>query len=167
MKFHRSRDADGNDAKSSRTREKKALVREKTEAETLLQTEWTDSLQEMLKLSLSTGKVLLILEMKLARLETANNKLAEALEQEENTEAMEQFQTTLDEESELIEDTIGKIAQLKIMKEEIEKRRKDLEGLENQDLVQRVTRVQEQMDRLQSVQPPTSLRIYYLDPLHW
>ena len=43
------------------------------------------------------------------------------------------------------------------MKEEIEKRRKDLEGLENQDLVQRVTRVQEQMDRLQSVQPPTSL----------
>lgn len=143
--------------KSSRTREKKALVREKTEAETLLQTEWTDSQQEMLKLSLSTGKVLLSLETKLARLETANDKLAEALEQEENTEALEQFQTTLDEESELIEDTIGKITQLKIMKEEIEKRRKDLEGLENQDLVQRVTRVQEQMDRLQSAQPPTSL----------
>ena len=108
--------------KSSRTREKKALVREKTEAETLLQTEWTDSQQEMLKLSLSTSKVLLSLETKLARLEIANDKLAEALEQEENTEALEQFQTTLDEESELIEDTIGKIAQLKIMKEEIEKR---------------------------------------------
>ena len=81
--------------KSSRTREKKALVREKTEAETLLQTEWTDSPQEMLKLSLSTGKVLLSLETKLARLETASDKLAEALEQEENTEALEQFQTTL------------------------------------------------------------------------
>ena len=59
--------------------------------------------QEMLKLSLSTGKVLSSLETKLARLETANDKLTEALEQEENTEAVEQFQTTLDEESELIE----------------------------------------------------------------
>ena len=57
----------------------------------------------MLKLSLSTGKVLSSLETKLARLETANDKLTEALEQEENTEAVEQFQTTLDEESELIE----------------------------------------------------------------
>ena len=77
------------------TKEKKALVREKTEAEILLQTEWTDSLQERLKFSLSTGKVLLSLETKLARLESANDKLAEALEQEENTEALEQFQTTL------------------------------------------------------------------------
>ena len=111
----------------------------------------------MLKLSLSTSKVLLSLETKLARLETANGKLAEALEQEENMEAVEQSQTTLDEESKLIEDTVGKISQLKIMKEEIEKRRKGLEGSENQDLVQRVTRVQEQMDRLQSVQPPTNL----------
>ena len=57
----------------------------------------------MLKLSLSTGKVLSSLETKLARLETANDKLTKALEQEENTEAVEQFQTTLDEESELIE----------------------------------------------------------------
>ena len=56
----------------------------------------------MLKLSLSTGKVLSSLETKLARLETANDKLTEALEQEENTEAVEQFQTRLDEESELI-----------------------------------------------------------------
>ena len=61
--------------KSSRTREKKALVREKTEAETLLQTEWADSPQEMLKLSLSTSKVLLSLEKKLARLKTANDKV--------------------------------------------------------------------------------------------
>ena len=89
-------------------------------------------------------------------METANSKLAEALEQEENTEVIEQFQTTLDE-SELIEDTIGKISQLKIIKEEIDKRCKDLEGSENHDLVQRVTRLQEQMDWLQSVQPPTSL----------
>ena len=71
-------------------------------------------------------------------------------------EVVEQFQTTLDE-SELIEDTIGKISQLKIIKEEIDKRCKDLEGSENHDLVQRVTQLQEQMDRLQSVQPPTSL----------
>ena len=67
--------------KSSHTREKKALVREKTEADTLIQAEWSDNPQEMLKLSLSTGKVLLSLEMKLARLETTNDKLVEALEQ--------------------------------------------------------------------------------------
>ena len=88
MKFRRSRDADGNDTKMSHTRQKKTLVREKTKAETLLQTEWTDSPQEMLKLSLSTSKVLLSLETKLARLETANDKLAEALEQKENIEAV-------------------------------------------------------------------------------
>ena len=111
----------------------------------------------MLKLSLSTSKVLLSLETKLAKLKTANDKFAEALEQEENMEAVEQFQTTLDEESKLNKDTIGKISQLKILKEEIEKKCKDLEGSENQGLVQRVTQVQEQMDQLQSVQPLTSL----------
>ena len=63
--------------------------------------------------------MLLSLETKLAKLETANDKLVEALEQAEELEAAEQFQTTLDEESELIDDTIDKISQLKVM--EIEK----------------------------------------------
>jgi len=139
--------------KSSRTREKKALIRERTEASVLLQAEWTDNPQEMLKLHLSIGQALLSLETKLTRLEAANDKLVDALEQAEDDEVMQQFQTTLDEESELIDDTITKMSQLKVMKEEIEKKRKDLEGLQDRDLEHRVTRVQEQVDRLQSTQP--------------
>ena len=134
--------------KSSRTREKKTLVIEKSEADTLLQAEWSDNPQEMLKLSLSTSKVLLSLETKLARLETANDKLVEALEQAEDHEAAEQSQTTLDEESELIDDIIDKISQLKVIKEEIQKKRRDLENSQSLDLVQSVTLVQEQVDQL-------------------
>jgi len=61
-----------------------------------------------MKLSLSIGKVLLNLQTKLTRLETANDKLVEALEESEDTEAIEQFQGTLDKESEMIDDIIGK-----------------------------------------------------------
>ena len=99
----------------------------------------------MLKLTLSIGKVLLNLETKLMRLETANDKLAEAYKQVGETEAAEQFQTTLDEESELIDDTITKILRLKLLKEELEKRRRESERSPNQSLVQRVTEVQEQI----------------------
>ena len=74
----------------------------------------------MLKLTLSIGKVLLNLETKFTRLETANDKLAEAYKQAGETEVAEQFQTTLDEESELIDDTITKISRLKLLKEELE-----------------------------------------------
>ena len=66
-------------------------------------------MQEMLKLSLLLGKVLLNIETKLVRLETANDKLAEAYEQAEDKKAAEQFQITLDEESELINNTITNI----------------------------------------------------------
>jgi len=111
--------------KSSRTREKKALIREGTEASVILQAEW--NLQELLKFSLSVGQVLLSLETKLARLEAANDKSVETLEQAEDNEAMQQFQTTLVEESKLIDDTITKMSQLKVMKEEVERKRKDLE----------------------------------------
>ena len=95
--------------KSSRTRERRALIRENSEADILVQTEFGDDPQEMLKLSLSIGKVLLNLETKLVRLETANDKLAEAYDQAEDTDAAEQFQTTLDEDSELIDNTITNI----------------------------------------------------------
>jgi len=96
--------------------------------------------------------MLLSLEMKLARLEAANDKLIEVLEQAEDNEVMLQFQTTLKEESELIDDTITKMSQLKVMKEEVKRKRKDLESLQDRDLEHRVTRVQEQVDKLQSTQ---------------
>ena len=114
--------------KSSRTREKRALIKEQGETEELLQTDPSDNPQENLKLSLSIGKVLLNLETKLKRLETANDKLAEAFEQGEDMEAAEQFQTTLDEESELIDNTITQISRLKLVKEELERRRRESES---------------------------------------
>ena len=95
--------------KSSHTRERRALIRENSKADTLVQTEFSNDPQEMLKLSSLIGKVLLNLETKLVRLETANDKLAEAYEQAEDTDAAEQFQTTLDEDSDLIENTITNI----------------------------------------------------------
>ena len=50
----------------------------------------------------------------------ANDKLAEAYEQNEDTDGAEQFQTTLDEDSELVDGIIDKMSQLKILKEELE-----------------------------------------------
>ena len=144
--------------KSSRTRERRALIRENSEADILVQTEFGDDPQEMLKLSLSIGKVLLNLETKLVRLETANDKLAEAYDQAEDTDAAEQFQITLDEDSELIDNTITNISQLKLLKEESERKRRELENSPTTTgLVERVTQVQEQINRLQSTQSTTSL----------
>ena len=56
--------------------------------------------------------ILLNLETKLARLEIANDKLAEAYEQNNDNEGAKQFQTILDEESEMI-NGIDKVSQLK------------------------------------------------------
>lgn len=92
------------------------------------------------------------------RLETANDKLAEAYDQAEDTDAAEQFQTTLDEDSELIDNTITNISQLKLLKEESERKRKELENsITTTSLMERVTQVQEQINRLQSTQSTTSL----------
>ena len=150
--------------KSSCTRERRALIRENSKADTLVQTDFSDDPQEMLKLSLSIGKVLLNLETKLVRLETTNDKLAEAYEQAEDTDAAEQFQTTLDKDSELVENTITNTSQLKLLKEESERKRRELENSPTTTgLVERVTQVQEQINCLQSTtslagiwSPPTA-----------
>ena len=109
--------------KSSRTREKRALLKEETEAQKILQTDFNDDRTKIRGHLLSIGKVLLNLEMKLSRLELANEKLSEAYEQANDTEGAEQFQLTLDEESEVIDGVIDKVSQLKILKEELEQRR--------------------------------------------
>lgn len=61
--------------KSSHTREKKALIKEETKAQKLLQVECGDDLQSILKYLMSVGKVLMNLEVKLGQLESANKKL--------------------------------------------------------------------------------------------
>ena len=113
--------------KSSRTREKRALLKEEAEAQRVLQTNVNDDRTEIRHHLLNIGKVLLNLEMKLSRLELANEKLSEAYEQANDTEGAEQFQLTLDEESEIIDGVIDKVSQLKILKEELEQRRRETE----------------------------------------
>ena len=113
--------------KSSRTREKKTLIREETEAQKLLQAECGDGLQETLKYLMSVGKVLMNLETKLGRLELANEKLSEAYEQNEDQEGAVQFQSTLDEEAELIDGVLSRISELKILKGELERKRNEIE----------------------------------------
>ena len=68
--------------KSNRMRAKTALAKEEVEANTLLQRELTElnEHREIDRYLLSISKVILNLETKLARLETANEKLIDALE---------------------------------------------------------------------------------------
>ena len=110
--------------KSNRTRAKTALTKEEAEANTLLQRELTELNEdrEIDHYLLSIGKVILNLETKLARLETANEKLIDVLEQNEDTTSTEEFQYTLDEDAELTDGVIDKLSQLKLLKEEVERR---------------------------------------------
>ena len=55
----------------------------------------------------------------------------EAYDQGNDTEAAEQFQTVLDEDTELTEGIIDKISQLKVVKEEVEKKRREMEARQN------------------------------------
>ena len=102
------------------------MAKEEAEANALLQRELTE-LNEHRKIDrylLSISKAILNLETKLARLETANEKLIDALEQSEDTTSTEEFQFTLDEDAELTNEVIDKLLQLKLLKEEVEKRQK-------------------------------------------
>jgi len=111
--------------KSTRIREKKILLKEETEAEKILQTEFAGDVSEIGRHLLVIGKMLLNLETKLARLENANDKLAEAYEQNNGNEGAEQFQTVLDEESEMIGGIIDKVSQLEVLQIELEWRRRE------------------------------------------
>ena len=111
--------------KSSRTREKRALLKEEIEAQRILQTELGEHPTEIGRHLLTIGKILLNLETKLSRLEAANEKLIEAFEQNNDVDGAEQFQLTLDEESEVIDGMIDKLSQLKVLKAELERRRRE------------------------------------------
>ena len=114
--------------KSARTREKKTLLKEETEAERILQAEFTGDSTEIGRHLLVIGKILMNLEMKLSRLESTNDKLIEAYEQSNDNEGAEQFQGILDEDSEIIDGIIDKVSQLKVLKGELEQRRRESDG---------------------------------------
>ena len=67
--------------------------------------------------------MLLNLKTKLSRLESANDKLIEVYEQNNDNEGAEQFQSVLDEESEITVGIIDKVSQLKVLRGKLEQRR--------------------------------------------
>ena len=72
--------------------------------------------------------MLLNLETKLSRLESTNDKLIEADEQNNDNDGAEQFQCILDEESEVIGAILDKVSQLKAVKRELEQKRRESDG---------------------------------------
>ena len=97
--------------KGNRTRARTALVRQETEANELIQLDLGDNDEhQVVQLILSVGKTTLDLETKLKRLETANEKLADAYEAGGNTESAKQFESVLEEDGELINNIIGKVS---------------------------------------------------------
>lgn len=94
------------------------------------------------------------LKTKLARLEVANNKLADVYEQGKENEATEQFQTTLNEESAFTDGILDKISQLKILRENVERKRRETDTNIHQSVELQLTRMQEQVKQLQMVARP-------------
>ena len=81
------------------------------------------------------------METKNSRLEDANNKLADVYEVKGETESTRQFHTALDEDSEFIDNIIGKVLQLRSLKEELERKRRELETSHTQGLERRLTQM--------------------------
>jgi len=86
------------------------LAKEGTETNSLLQRELTELTEEreIDRYLLFIGKVILNIETKFEHLEAANKKLADVLEQSENTSSKD-FQATLCEDAEFTDSIIYKL----------------------------------------------------------
>ena len=115
--------------KSTRTREKRVLSKEEADAQRLLQEQHGNILEDVIRIHLATEKMLLNLETKFSRLESANDKLADAYDHNNDADGAEQFQQTLNEDAELMDNIVSRISdlELKMMKEELETVRKKVE----------------------------------------
>ena len=117
--------------KSACSHKKRALVKEESDAQKLIQEDCGESLQDTLKCLMLVRKVLMNLEVKLGWLEAANKKLNDAFEQSKDTEGANSFQVVLDEEAEFIDGILTKIPELKVIKVELERKRNELETAQN------------------------------------
>ena len=125
--------------KGNRTRARSALAQEEVEADELLQQDWSNTEEhEIVRLSLLVGKVTLSLETKLTRMMAANDKLADAYEAGGENESARQFHATLDEDSGFIDNIIGNISQLRLLKQELERKQRELESSHTQGLERRL-----------------------------
>ena len=138
--------------KSGRTREKRALLKEEIEGQRILQTEFGKNQTEIGWHLLTIGKILLNLETKLSRLELANEILIEVFKQNNDVEGAEQFQLTLDDESEVINGVIDKLFQLKVLKAELEHRHWKSERRPNESSETRFTEMQQHVGQIHTQQ---------------
>jgi len=65
-----------------------------------------------------------------------DDRLADAYDTGDDTEATRQFHIMLDKDGEFIDSIISKVSQLKTLKEEVDRRRKELETSQTQGLEQ-------------------------------
>ena len=83
-------------------------------------------------------------------LKAANDKLADTYEAEGDNESARQFHAALDKDSNFVVNIIGKISQLRLLKEELERRRTEPESRHMEGLEWRLTEIQEQVVSIQS-----------------
>ena len=95
----------------------------------------------------------------------ANDKLADAYEAGGDNESARQLEAMLDEDSEFIDNIIGKVSQLRSMKEELERKRRELESSHAQGLERRLTQIQEQVTSMQSHRTTGELSGIWTPPL--
>jgi len=81
--------------KSAHARNKRALIKEESKAQQLLQEKLPSNPENGLRLQMAVGKVLLNLKKTFLRLELANDKVIDALEQADDSEGTEQFQNVM------------------------------------------------------------------------
>ena len=113
--------------KSSFARKKRALIKEEGEAQKLLLEKHSNNLEDVIRLHLATGMILINLETKRSRVELPNEKVIEACESNNDTTSAEQFQKELDEDTESMDIVFSRTSELKVMKEELERVHKTLE----------------------------------------
>ena len=77
---------------------------------------------------------------------------------------MEQFQLTLDEESEVIDGMIDKLSQLKVLKAKLERRHRESERRPNESSETRFTEMQQHVGQIHT-QQTTGMFSQFLGPL--
>ena len=86
------------------------------DAQRLLQEQHGNKLEDVIRIHLAIRKVLLNLKTKFSKLESANDKLADAYDQNNDVDGVEQFQQMLDEDAKLMDNAVSRISELKMIK---------------------------------------------------
>ena len=117
----------------------------------------------VVSMSNQSWKSILSLETKLTRLEATNDKLIDAYDEESSSEASVEFQSILKQDSEFMDIVIDMVSQLKVLKEEVERKRRELDTSHTQNLAWAVSHTGTGTDDL-ITSNQTRLDQFYLQP---